>query len=355
MAETAGSLKYVIGQIIDTWSRGPSVIPLLSDISGDMPNGDTIDAFPAMVAPTVATSESASVESSSISVTQLIKNRDAFVNFGLTETQRMQLLVGQYPEQMIRRIVGTMKEYIDRQLVEYMLQSLAYDTGGTYHGNVAGDAVTAGDIADIIGRAKDQDGYNGEGWAWVGNPRFTASVHSNTAYVPNPSAPTGNLGLPQLGVLNGIPYYEHNAVPGGQLATRQQTATSAVSVSTNVATATVPAGHGFVAGQQIWTSGLTTNVAVGSPATITSVTATTIVYPLTASDGALADGVGTIYSASSMALLVRSDKVAYAQDRTSPTPMLVKRETNAGYTMQLFMKYGRIGLAGGVWVLHAPD
>ena len=111
----------------------------------------------------------------------------------------------------------------------------------------------------------------------------------------------------------------------------------------------------IVAGQQIWTSGLTTNVAVGSPATITSVTATTIVYPLTASDGALADGVGTIYSASSMALLVRSDKVAYAQDRTSPTPMLVKRETNAGYTMQLFMKYGRVGLAGGVWVLHAPD
>jgi hypothetical protein len=355
MAETSGSLKYVIGQILDTWSRGPSVIPLISDISGEMPNGDTIDAFPSMVAPTVATSESASVESSSISVTQLIKNRDAFVNFGLTETQRLQLLVGQYPEQMVRRIVGSMKEYIDRQIVEYMLQSLAYDASGTYHGNIAADAVSAGDIANLIGQAKDQDGYNGEGWAWIGNPRFTASVHSNTAYVPNPAAPTGNLGLPQLGVLNGIPYYEHNAVPGGQLATRQQVATSAVTVSSNVATATVASGHGFVAGQQIFTTGLTTNVAVGSPATISSVTATTIVYPLTASDGALADGVGVIYSASSMALLVRSDKVAYAQDRTSPTPMLVKRETNAGYTMQLFMKYGRIGLAGGVWVLHAPD
>ena len=277
------------------------------------------------------------------------------MNFGLTETQRMQLLVGQYPEQMIRRIVGTMKEYIDRQLVEYMLQSLAYDTSATYHGNVAADAVTAGDIANLIGAAKDQDGYNGDGWAWVGNPRFTASVHSNTAYVPNPSAPTGNLGLPQLGVLNGIPYYEHNAVPGGQLAMRQQIATSAVTISSNVATATVAAGHGFVPGQIIYTTGLTTNVPIGTPVAITSVTATTIVYPLTASDGALADGIGTIYSASSMALLVRSDRIAYAQDRTSPTPMLVKRETNAGYTMQLFLKYGRIGLAGGVWVLHAPD
>ena len=355
MAETAGSLKYVIGQILDTWSRGPSVIPLISDISGEMPNGDTIDAFPSMVAPTVATSESASVESSSVSITQLIKNRDAFVNFGLTETQRLQLLTGQYPEQMVRRIVGTMKEYIDRDIVSYALTNLAYDTSATYHGNVAGDAVTAGDIADLIGRAKDQDGYNGEGWAWIGNPRFTASVHSNSAYVPNPSAPTGNLGLPQLGVLNGIPYYEHNAIPGGQLAMRQQVATSAVTVSSNVATATVASGHGFVPGQIIWTSGLTTNVAVGSPVAITSVTATTIVYPLTAADGALADGVGTIYSASSMALLVRSDRLAYAQDRTSPTPMLVKRETNAGYTMQLFMKYGRVGLAGGVWVLHAPD
>jgi hypothetical protein len=355
MAETAGSLKYVIGQILDTWSRGPSVIPLVSDLSGEMPNGDTIDAFPQMVAPTIATSESASVESSSISVSQLIKNRDAFVNFGLTETQRLQLLAGQYPEQMIRRIVGTMKEYIDRDIVSYALTSLAYDTSATYHGNLAADAVTPGDIADLIGRAKSQDGVSGEGWAWIGNPMFTASVHSNSAYVPNPSGPTNNLGLPMLGVLNGVPYYEHNAVPGNQLSMRQSAATTAVSVSTNVATATVAAGHGFVPGQIIYTTGLTTNVPVGTPVAITSVTATTIVYPLTAGDGALADGVGTIYSASSMALLVRQDRLAYAQDRTSPSPMLVKRETNAGYTMQLFLKYGRVGLAGGVWVLHAPD
>ena len=41
----------------------------------------------------------------------------------------------------------------------------------------------------------------------------------------------------------------------------------------------------------ISTTGHTTNA---TNATISSVTATTIVYPLTASDGALADGVGTI-------------------------------------------------------------
>jgi hypothetical protein len=34
---------------------------------------------------------------------------------------------------------------------------------------------------------------------------------------------------------------------------------------------------------------------------------------------------------------------------------LVKREANAGYAMQLYMKYGRAGLSGACWVLHAPD
>ncbi len=348
-----GSLKFVQSAIIDSWSRGPSIIPLISDLSGDMPNGDTIDAFPTMVSPTVATSESSAVESSSISVTQLIKNRDAFINFGLTQTQQLQLLNGQYPEGMMRNMVGTMKESIDRDIVLFLLQSLA--STATYHGNLAADAIAPGDIADLVGFAKDQQGVSGTGWAWIANPRFTASIHSNSAYVPNPNVPTPELGLPQLGALNGIPYYEHQAVPGSTNAMRQQVATSAVSVSSNIATATVASGHGFVPGQQIWTTGLTTNVAVGSPVTISSVTATTIVYPLTATDGALADGIGTIYSASSMALLVYQPRIAFGQDRPEPSPLLVKREANAGYAMQLYMKYGRAGLSGACWVLHAPD
>lgn len=73
-------------------------------------------------------------------------------------------------------------------------------------------------------------------------------------------------------------------------------ATSAVTIASNVATATVLAGHGASAGQCIVTTGHTTNTP-GSPngcVQITSVGATTIVYPLTAADGPLADGVGTI-------------------------------------------------------------
>lgn len=346
------SLKYVQSQILDTWTRGPSIIPLITDLSGEVPNGDTIDAFPQMVSPTVNSSESAAVESSSVSITQLIKNRDAFINFGLTETQRLQLLAGNYPSSMMQSMVGTMKEAIDRDIVTYLLGLAG---SASYHGNLAADAITAADIADIAGSAREQPGVSSLEWKWIANPRFTASIHSNSAYVPNPSGPTTELGLPQLGVLNGLPYFEHSAVPGSVNAMRQQVATSAVTITSNSATATVASGHGFVAGQQIWTTGLTSNVAVSSPVTITSTTATTIVYPLTGSDGALADGVGTIYSASSMAILVYSPRVAYAQDRTSPMPTMVKREANAGYAMQLFMKYGRVGLAGAAYVLHAPD
>lgn len=71
-------------------------------------------------------------------------------------------------------------------------------------------------------------------------------------------------------------------------------ATTAVTVASNVATATV-VGHAFVVGENITTSGHTTNATVATP--ITAVTATTVSYALTASDGALADGVGVITAA----------------------------------------------------------
>jgi len=205
---------------------------------------------------------------------------------------------------------------------------------------------------------REQDGVaNAMGdLAWVVSPRAAASIKNAADFSYDSVAPLqGGVGLPMLGSINGIPVYTHNALPGAVDALRQQVATSAVSISTNVATATVPSGHGFVAGQQIWTSGLTTNVAVGSPVTITSVTATTIVYPLTAGDGALADGVGTIYSASSMAMLIHRPWIYYGMDGEIPAVELVKREANAGYGLQLFQHLGRAMATGAAVIVHAPD
>jgi hypothetical protein len=347
--------KAVQSALLDTWSRGPSLLPLLTNLGPVVRGGDSVDV-PYIGSLTVATSESQAVSATSLSVYTMTVNRPKFINQGLTMAQMAQLLNGNdaFAQQITRASSGQLANAIERDIVEHIITN----TGVAYHVNLAADAVTDEDINAAEAVMREQDGVaNAMGdLAWVVSPRAAASIKNAADFSYDSVAPLqGGVGLPMLGSINGIPVYTHNALPGAVDALRQQVATSAVSISTNVATATVPSGHGFVAGQQIWTSGLTTNVAVGSPVTITSVTATTIVYPLTGSDGALADGVGTIYSASSMAMLIHRPWIYYGMDGEIPAVELVKREANAGYGLQLFQHLGRAMATGAAVIVHAPD
>jgi len=347
--------KAVQSALLDTWSRGPSLLPLLTNLGPVVRGGDSVDV-PYIGSLTVATSESQAVSATSLSVYTMTVNRPKFINQGLTMAQMAQLLNGNdaFAQQITRASSGQLANAIERDIVEHIITS----TGVAYHVNLAADAVTDEDINAAEAVMREQDGVaNAMGdLAWVVSPRAAASIKNAADFSYDSVAPLqGGVGLPMLGSINGIPVYTHNALPGAVDALRQQVATSAVSISTNVATATVPSGHGFVAGQQIWTSGLTTNVAVGSPVTISSVTATTIVYPLTAGDGALADGVGTIYSASSMAMLIHRPWIYYGMDGEIPAVELVKREANAGYGLQLFQHLGRAMATGAAVIVHAPD
>jgi hypothetical protein len=347
--------KAVQSALLDTWSRGPSLLPLLTNLGPVVRGGDSVDV-PYIGSLTVATSESQAVSATSLSVYTMTVNRPKFINQGLTMAQMAQLLNGNdaFAQQITRASSGQLANAIERDIVEHIITS----TGVAYHVNLAADAVTDEDINAAEAVMREQDGVaNAMGdLAWVVSPRAAASIKNAADFSYDSVSPQqGGVGLPMLGSINGIPVYTHNALPGAVDALRQQVATSAVTISSNVATATVPAGHGFVAGQQIWTSGLTTNVAVGSPVTITSVTATTIVYPLTAADGALADGVGTIYSASSMAMLIHRPWIYYGMDGEIPAVELVKREANAGYGLQLFQHLGRAMATGAAVIVHAPD
>lgn len=79
------------------------------------------------------------------------------------------------------------------------------------------------------------------------------------------------------------------------LPANRSVATTGVVVATNVATATVALNHEVLPGALLYTSDVTTNVAQANPVAVTSVTATTVVYPLTTGDGALADGAGFLH------------------------------------------------------------
>lgn len=336
--------KAVLDVLLDTWSRGPNILPLLTNLGPVVRGGDSVDV-PSIGALTVNTSESGSVASTSLSVDTLTVNRPKFINQGITMQQMNQLLNGgnAFTQQVTRAAGAQLMNAIERDLVEHMIASTGAGLTNRYHANVAGDAITDDDINEAEAIMLEQDGIaNAVGdLAWLVSPRAAMGIKNAAQFSYDSAAPAGNVGLPLLGRINGIPVYTHNAIPGGIESTRFSVATSAVSISSNVATATVASGHGFVPGQLIYTSGLTTDVAVSSPVAITSVTATTIVYPLTAANGALADGVGTIFSASGYALLVYRPWFWFAMDGEVPFVELVKREANAGYSLQLYQHIGR--------------
>lgn len=350
--------KAVLDFLQDNWTRGPSILDLLTDLGPVVRGGDSVDV-PSKPAATVNTSEAGAVEAASFNTTTLVVNRNKFINQGITQTQYSQLLngSGKVAEQIARANAGALFNSIDRDVIEYLIRDVA-SASAANHVNVAASAVTDNMVNNVEASIREQDGIAtaSAGLFWLLSPRAAAALKSVTEYIPSvPQSQQGVLGLPMVASVNGIPAYMHNGVPGAVEALRQQIATSAVTVTGNVATATVAAGHGFVAGQQIYTTGLSANAGTPAvPVTISAVSATTITFPLTAADGALADGVGVIYSASSMALLCYTPWIFYALDGLVPYVELVKREANSGWTHQMFQNLGRVAHSGSVRVLHAP-
>ena len=138
-----------------------------------------------------------------------------------------------------------------------------------------------------------------------------------------------------MGLLNGIPALQHNAVPGSTDSLRQRVDASAANAVPGAVTYTAPVGHGFVAGQRIFTQGFSINVSVGSPVVVTSVTATEIVATVPGSGTGLL-GTGTILSATGMSLLLYMPWIFTALDGSARSSRLVEHEGDAGWAFQLF-------------------
>ena len=143
---------------------------------------------------------------------------------------------------------------------------------------------------------------------------------------------------------------EHKGVPGQGI--RLDAAITASAIASNVLTVTVGAAEAakYVVGQQVITSGLTTDVT--SATSITGISGGDITMALTASNAA-DNGTGTLRSASSMAILVAKDWCWYS-DTGFPEVYIEKRTDTAGHVLQLITHLGYAAHTGGVKVLHLP-
>lgn len=339
--------KKVWMELYNNFQERDYIFPLMTDLSGALGAGDTIEIPRHASAPTdAAAATRAAPESYAPTISTLSLNQDVFYNVSLPAMETPQRLGGAWATQLARRFAFDAKNQMDSNLISYLNTSLAYDTSATYHVNPLADALTNADIMEAIALVESNTGRRRNRFLFVLHPYGAAAVNDIASFIPNAGkAELGDVGLPLVGTIGGIP-----AVVSTQCNRLRTVATTAVSVTSNVATATVAAGHGFVPGMSISTTGLTVDV---TDATVSSVTATTIVYPCTACNGAMADGVGTIENQAAENLLIDRDSVFVAQQQ-APRIRRVADPESAGDALQLFTSFGRVGETTGICVLSSP-
>jgi len=343
--------KAVLGELADLYSRANYGIDKMTNLRAPLANGDIIEV-PDISSLTVGAAGSSDVSSSSVTtnILSLNANLKPMINAELPLVASMQLMDGRWAAQVARQATIQLKNDMDEDLMrDYIAEDLCWTTGtdSTYHFNEGGDALVEDDILNAKAYLLSQDGVQSQNLAFFVSSYGEGSIGSISGFVPARfEAEQGNLGIPMIGRVFGVPVYTTNSVRRNK-----SVATTAASVTSNVATFTVASGHGFVAGMKITTAGLTDNITTA--AAITSTTATTIVAPLTACDGAMADGVGTVDDATSWNVMCDTSQIFVAQQQM-PRIRIVPFELRTSDHLQVSSVWGRIGRAGRAAVVHSP-
>ena len=271
----------------------------------------------------------------------------------LPEGDQSLSLKGTFLNQISTKAARRILNYRDEEDYKHAVLEAAWTTGtaATYHVNVAGDAFTEADFenaeAFLTSKQGIVEGADQADLVYLFHPYGMGSLRNISGWTKNASPAVGALGVPVVGMLNGIPAYRSSSV------LRNHTASATASaIATNVITITVPTGHGFVAGQMITTSGGTTDI--DTAVAITSTTATTIVAPLTATDDA-SNGALTVTDATCWNALIRKDLLWQI---THPgrwgTRVIPYGPTRSSDVLQVNRRWGRKARANGVVVLHSP-
>lgn len=345
--------KAVLGELADLYSRSNYVIDRLRNLTAPQGSGDIIEV-PDISSLTVAASGASDVSAQSITtnVLSLNANVQPMINMELPLLSRMQNMDGRWASQVAGQAMIQLKNNMDNALCrDYLAQSLCWltgvaGTGDLYHDNVAGDALTEDDILNAKAALLTNDGVMAQNLALFVSSYAEGSIASIAGFIPNGAlAETGDLGIPRIGTVFGIPVYSTNSIKRNQ-----SVATSAVTASSSVATATVAAGHGFYPGAIVTTADVTTE---DTNSTVSTTTATTIAYNTSAGDGAFGDGVGTITEATSWNLMCDVSQLFISQQRM-PSVRVVPFYNRTSDALQVSSVWGRIGRAGRCRVLHSP-
>lgn len=347
--------KAMASALLDTWTSGQRVPALMTDLT-EAAMGRDIIGVGEDGSVTVNTSESASVEASSGSENTLTKNQVYFINRGITQQQAKQLLNGAYAEQLMRSHAGAMLNAIDRRIIMYLIDNAAQ--ADFYNPAPAGEnqaipAVTDDVICALEGDVLSVPGVQEAELNWLLSPAAAAAVKVTQPYVPGAPEGRADIGLPRIQTINGKPAYQSAQVPGNFASLRKTVASTAYAIVSNVETVTVAAGHGIKVGDRITFDTVTAGGDRAVASTVSSVTATTVVFPNTTANSTATEA-GLITVQQNYGLLIDKAKVFCAFDSLFPEQRMIERETNAGWAHHLTLLGGHLLRAGAVKILRTP-
>lgn len=342
--------KAVLSALADIHSRGQTILDLVTELREPLGAGDIIDVGD-ISALTVADAGGASPSNQTVqSVTQnvltLTVNLEPSIFAEIPVLQSIQNLNGAWAPQVAAQSMTMLRNSMDSTFLTYVSSTLCADQSATYVVNAAGDTIAVADILNARAQLLAQDGTNASDLVMVVHPYAEAGILSLSAFIPNfQRAEQGDLGM-LLGTVYGIPVYTSNSVERNRAV-----ACTAVSVTSNVATVTA-ANHGLEVGNLVTISDITTPLTTAA-AIASTADANTFTVPLTAGDGAMADGVGTV-TCSNCFNVMFDRKHMFAARQKMPSVRIVDRELRTSSVLQVSALWGRVGRAGRAVRIHTP-
>lgn len=354
------SAKKVLAQLSDLASRTRYIVDMLTQLQEPLGLGDTIEV-PSIGDLIVYANGASSQTAQAVTpnVLSLIVDQHPWIPVMLTARQRAQLLDGSFGPEVAMQSMIQLKNSMDDNIVSYSrtLWSPAASIGtasvyNAFHDNLSTSgttvpALTAGTISRSIGLLEDQGGSDRSRFAWFINPVAQAEIASIAAFIPSyGQAEQGVLGMPSIGSLYGVPVYTTRSAP------RLRTvASTAWSITSNVETVTVAAGHGIHVGQIVTFNTVTAGGVLATQARVTNVTATTVVFAnAVANASATEAGTITIQECENILMDLGHNYIAQQQ---MPQAELVKDTATTGVILQVSSLFGRVGRAGRARVLHS--
>lgn len=340
--------KAVLNQLVDTWTRAAYIQDIMTQLDAPLGFGDVVEV-PSIADLTVYSNGASSQSAQSIttSVLTLTADQHPWIPAMLPKVSATQLLDGAWAGQVASAATEMLKSSIDQSIISYLRGVMIASAGDTSNvdnltasGGTSVPALSAVSIYNSVAALENQSGAQRSRFAWVLNPFAQAEIASIAAFIPAyQQAEQGQLGIAQIGSLNGVPVYVSPNVPR-----RRTVASTAYSITSNVETVTVAAGHGIVPGMMVTFDTVTAGGDCATAARVTSVTATTIVFPNTvANSSATEAGTITIEACENHLLDLGHHYVAMQQ---LPSVRVVPDTTTTGDILQVSAIYGRVARAG---------